>query len=43
MKSSLEVLRGELSGLRSGRASPHMLDAIMVEAYGQRVPLQQCG
>src|SRR5471032_3566308 len=34
--------KGELSGLRTGRASAHLLDPVMVEAYGSQMPLQQC-
>jgi ribosome recycling factor len=36
------ALREELSGLRTGRASAHLLDPVMVEAYGAQMPLQQC-
>ncbi|MDI9314389.1 MAG: ribosome recycling factor [Hydrotalea sp.] len=42
MQSSLDVLQKELAALRSGRANPKMLDPVMVETYGNRVPLQQC-
>src|SRR5207342_3424693 len=28
--------------LRTGRASAHMLDPVMVDAYGAQMPLQQC-
>ena len=31
----------ELSGLRTGRASAALLDPVMVEAYGQRLPINQ--
>jgi len=34
-------LKTELSGLRTGRASPHLLDPIQVEAYGSMMPLNQ--
>ena len=30
-------------GLRTGRASASLLDPVMVEAYGQRMPLNQVG
>jgi len=43
MKKSLEGTRRELSGIRSGKASPALLDLIRVEAYGQAVPLNQVG
>jgi ribosome recycling factor len=42
MQASTQVLKGELSGLRTGRASAHMLDPVMVEAYGSQMPLVQC-
>lgn len=43
MKKVVEATRRELSGIRSGKASPALLDLIRVEAYGQMVPLQQVG
>ena len=39
MQSTVGVFKTELSGLRTGRASAHLLDPIMVEAYGNTVPL----
>ena len=36
------ALKTELSGLRTGRASTHLLDPVMVDAYGAQMPLQQC-
>ena len=41
MQGALGVLKQELSGLRTGRASAHLLDPIHVEAYGQNMPLNQ--
>lgn len=41
MKKTLEVLQGELSKLRTGRAHPSLLDHIMVEFYGNSTPLNQ--
>jgi ribosome recycling factor len=41
MSGSLTSLKTELSGLRTGRASMHMLDPVMVEAYGSQMPLNQ--
>ena len=35
MQGALAVLKTELGGLRTGRASAHLLDPIHVEAYGQ--------
>jgi ribosome recycling factor len=41
MQGALQVLKQELSGLRTGRASAHLLDPIHVEAYGTSMPLNQ--
>jgi ribosome recycling factor len=43
MKSTLSVLRQEFGGLRTGRASASLLDPIMVNAYGSKMPLNQVG
>jgi ribosome recycling factor len=43
MDRSLEVLRKEFAGLRTGRASASMLDPIVVEAYGNTMPITQVG
>jgi ribosome recycling factor len=43
MDGALETLRREFSGLRSGRASPALLEPVRVEAYGSEVPLPQVG
>lgn len=43
MDSALEVLRKELQGLRTGRASASLLEPIVVEAYGSELPLTQVG
>lgn len=43
MDGALESLRKEFAGLRTGRASTGMLDPIMVEVYGQMMPLNQVG
>lgn len=43
MENSLEQLRMEFVGLRTGRASTNMLETVMVEAYGSHMPLAQCG
>ncbi|AQS88352.1 ribosome recycling factor [Neoasaia chiangmaiensis NBRC 101099] len=43
MDGALESLRRDLSGLRSGRASPNLLEPVRVEAYGSEVPLSQVG
>lgn len=41
MEKALENSKREFSGIRSGKASPNMLDTIKVEAYGSMVPLNQ--
>ena len=41
MDKTIEVLKREFSGLRTGRASVSLLDPINVEAYGSKVPLNQ--
>jgi len=43
MDSALDVLRKEFGGLRTGRASPHLLDHVMVDAYGSSMPINQVG
>ena len=43
MDGALEVLRKEFAGLRTGRASASLLDPVMVEAYGNPMPLNQVG
>ena len=37
----IEVLKKDLSCLRTGRASINLLDSILVEAYGSKVPINQ--
>ena len=41
MQGASAVLKTELSGLRTGRASAHLLDPVMVDAYGAQMPLNQ--
>ena len=41
MLKSVDVLKKELSGLRTGRASVGLLEPIQVDAYGSKVPLTQ--
>jgi ribosome recycling factor len=43
MESALEALRREFASVRTGKASPALLDSIRVEAYGSKVPLNQVG
>ncbi|MBI1776362.1 MAG: ribosome recycling factor [Proteobacteria bacterium] len=41
MDGALEALRKEFAGLRTGRASAALLEPVMVEAYGNPMPLNQ--
>ncbi|HLI23181.1 MAG TPA: ribosome recycling factor [Stellaceae bacterium] len=43
MEGAFDVLRKELAGLRTGRASASLLEPVHVEAYGNRLPLSQVG
>jgi ribosome recycling factor len=43
MDGALETLRREFAGLRTGRASPALLEPVRVEAYGSEVPIPQVG
>jgi ribosome recycling factor len=41
MDASVEHVRKELAGVRTGRASVTLLDSVHVEAYGSRMPVNQ--
>jgi ribosome recycling factor len=41
METTLDVVKKEFAGLRTGRATTSLLDPIMVEAYGSQMPLAQ--
>jgi len=41
MHGATSVLKSELSGLRTGRASANLVDPVQVEAYGSHMPLSQ--
>jgi len=43
MDGSLNSLKTEFMGLRAGRASTGMLEPIMVDAYGAKMPITQVG
>ncbi|HEV2562210.1 MAG TPA: ribosome recycling factor [Rhizomicrobium sp.] len=43
MNGAVTTLKGEFSGLRTGRASVALLDPVMVEAYGSPMPITQVG
>jgi ribosome recycling factor len=41
MKKSLSAFKRELAGIRTGKATTTLLDAVKVECYGQVMPLNQ--
>jgi len=41
MDKSVEATRGKFGSIRTGRATPALLDRIMVEYYGTQTPLKQ--
>ena len=41
MDGAVESLKGDLSGLRTGRANTSLLDPVVVEVYGAMMPLSQ--
>src|SRR5437763_9449790 len=41
MEKAVNVFRDELRGLRTGRATPALLDSVRVEYYGQPTPIKQ--
>jgi ribosome recycling factor len=41
MKGAVDSLRGDLGGLRTGRANTTLLDPIQVEVYGAMMPLNR--
>ncbi len=43
MDGALEALRKEFQGLRTGRASISLLEPLVVDAYGSRMPINQVG
>lgn len=43
MDGAIVSLQSDLAGLRTGRASPNLLDSVNVPAYGSTVPLNQVG
>lgn len=42
MEKGVEAAKREFASVRSGKASPTMLDTIKVEMYGQYLPMNQC-
>jgi ribosome recycling factor len=43
MDKAIENTKREFSSIRSGKASPHLLDVVKVEAYGSQLPMNQVG
>ena len=43
MNGAIEALKRELGGLRAGRASAALLEPVMVDAYGGKIPINQVG
>lgn len=43
MKKSVEHFRGEVAGIRTGRASTALVEELKVDYYGSKVPLKQLG
>ena len=41
MRGAMDTLKKEFAGLRTGRASTHLLDPVVVEVYGSHMPLNQ--
>jgi ribosome recycling factor len=41
MQGAIDSLKGDLGGLRTGRANTSLLDPVMVEVYGSMMPLNQ--
>lgn len=43
IKESEDWMKKEYTGIRTGIASPQLLDSVVVESYGQRMPINQVG
>ena len=43
MDGAVTALENEFTGLRTGRASPSLLDMVQVDAYGSSMPMNQVG
>ncbi len=43
LEKAKSVLKEDFAAIRAGRANPHVLDKLQVEAYGMMTPLQQLG
>ena len=43
MQAAIDHLKQELKGIRAGRASPALLEGILVEAYGAQMKIKELG
>jgi ribosome recycling factor len=41
MEKAIEAIRRDFSGVRTGKASPGLLDSVRAEAYGSKMPVTQ--
>lgn len=41
LSKTLSVLKDDFTGIRAGRANPHILDKVMVDYYGAPTPINQ--
>ena len=41
MEKAIEAMRREFGSVRTGKASPNMLDSVRVDAYGSKLPMNQ--
>ncbi len=41
MEKAIRKLKGDLAGIRTGRANPGLVDSLRVEVYGSPVPIKQ--
>ena len=43
MEKAVEAMRREFTSVRTGKATPALLDTVRVDAYGSKMPLNQVG
>ena len=41
MEKAVEALRREFTGVRTGKATPALLEVVRVDAYGSKMPINQ--
>jgi ribosome recycling factor len=41
MEKAIRKLKGDLAGIRTGRANPGLVDSLRVEVYGSQTPIKQ--